>query len=459
MSPAAGVESVCFERFLSPQQKQISSTLGGSMSSRRNFFQDAMLFGAGLFGLSAVESTSQASDKNPNRHTLPNTPAKSTVPMITPDVGDLPFELDGATKVFRLKAAPLKQKIVPFKTIDAWGYNGSTPGPTIQVTQGDRVRIHVENALPESTSMHWHGLEVPIEQDGVPFISQKPIAPGETYTYEFTVHQEGTFFYHAHSAMQEMIGLLGMFISHPQSPHTPHVDHDFGIVLQEWAILPNNSVPNTASMEFNWLTFNGLCAPSTTPLVVRLGSRVRLRFVNLGMDHHPIHLHGNQFVITGTEGGRAPESTWYPMNTVLVGVAQAKVVEFEAKYPGAWMIHCHLPHHMMNSMTDLLRDRPIATSATNDADAMQQMESLSRDAGVEHVHHSPIAENANSIPGFPQDAFMEMSMDAAVAKPETHGLPPNWTAGMMGMMSMVRVLPTNEYDEIQRLIHEHKSNS
>jgi manganese oxidase len=429
------------------------------MSSRRNFFQDAMLFGAGLFGLNAVESTSHASDKNPNRRALPNSPPKPSVPMLTPDVGDLPFELDGATKVFRLKAAPLKQKIVPFKTIDAWGYNGSTPGPTIQVTQGDRVRIHVENALPESTSMHWHGLEVPIEQDGVPFISQKPIAPGETFTYEFTVHQEGTFFYHAHSAMQEMIGLLGMFISHPQTPHTPHVDHDFGIVLQEWAILPNNSVPNTASMEFNWLTFNGLCAPSSTPFVVRLGSRVRLRFVNLGMDHHPIHLHGNQFVITGTEGGRAPESTWYPMNTVLVGVAQAKVVEFEAKYPGAWMIHCHLPHHMMNSMTDLLRDRPIATSATNDADAMQQMESLSRDAGVEHVHHSPIAENANSIPGFPQDAFMEMSMDAAVAKPETHGLPPNWSAGMMGMMSMVRVLPTNEYDEIQRLIHQHKSNS
>ena len=120
-------------------------------------------------------------------------------------------------------------------------------------------------------------------------------------------------------------------------------------------------------MEFNWLTFNGLSAPMTTPLIVRLGSRVRLRFVNLGMDHHPIHLHGNQFVITGTEGGRAPESTWYPTNTVLVGVAQAKVIEFEAKYPGAWMIHCHLPHHMMNSMTDLLRRRQIQTADTNDA--------------------------------------------------------------------------------------------
>jgi len=430
-------------------------------SSRRNFFQDAMLFGAGLFGLGArlegAITTERLGDKNSGPKT-PSVPPKPSVPMLSPDVPDLPFELDGATKVFHLKAAPHKQKIVPFKTIDAWGYNGSSPGPTIQVTQGDRVRIHVENALPESTSMHWHGLEVPIEQDGVPFISQKPIAPGETFTYEFTIHQAGTFFYHAHSAMQEMIGLLGMFISHPQNPHTPHVDHDFGIVLQEWAILPNNSVPNTANMEFNWLTMNGVAAPMTTPLVVRLGTRVRLRFVNLGMDHHPIHLHGNQFVITGTEGGRAPESTWYPTNTVLVGVAQSKVVEFDAKYPGAWMIHCHLPHHMMNSMMDLLADRQIQTADTTDAGALSQMETLARDIGVEHIHHSPIAENANSIPGFPQDAFMEMSMDAAVSKPETHGLPSNWSAGMMGMMTMVRVLPDAEYDEIQRLIGKRKPN-
>jgi FtsP/CotA-like multicopper oxidase with cupredoxin domain len=337
------------------------------------------------------------------------------------------------------------------------GLQRELPGPTIQVTEGDRVRILFENRLPESTSLHWHGLEVPIDQDGVPWISQKPVPPGGTYSYEFTVHQEGTFFYHAHSAMQEMIGLIGLFIAHPQSPHYPQVDHDYGMVLQEWAVLPDNTVPNTASMEFNWLTFNGLSAPAITPILARLGSRVRLRFVNLGMDHHPIHLHGHQFVITGTEGGRAPESTWYPTNTVLVGVAQAKVVEFEAKYPGAWMIHCHLPHHMMNSMMDLLRDRPIETADTTEARALRQMETLAAEIGVEHVHPSPIADNAASVPGFPQDAFMEMGMDAAVAKPETYGLPPNWSAGMMGMMTMVRVLPDQQYDEIQARIREHKA--
>jgi manganese oxidase len=422
--------------------------------SRRNFFQDAMLFSAGLSGLStrldaAINENMKERSGAKRRSTSPATPP---LPMHAPDLPDLRFELDGAVKVFRLKAEPLKLKIAPFKTIDAWGYNGSCPGPTIQITQGDRVRIVFENNLPESTSLHWHGLEVPIDQDGVPFISQKPVPPGGTYTYEFTVHQEGTFFYHAHSAMQEMIGLLGMFIAHPKIAHTPRVDHDYGIVLQEWAVLPNNTVPNTSSMEFNWLTFNGRSAPATTPLLVRLGSRVRLRFVNLGMDHHPIHLHGHQFVITGTEGGRAPESTWYPTNTVLVGVAQAKVVEFEAKYPGAWMIHCHLPHHMMNSMMDLLRDRQIQTADSTDPRALSQMETLARSIGVEHVHHSPISDNANSVPGFPQDAFMEMGMDAAVAKPETHGLPSNWSAGMMGMMTMLRALPDAEYDEIQSLI-------
>jgi FtsP/CotA-like multicopper oxidase with cupredoxin domain len=391
--------------------------------SRRNFFQDALVLSAGLFGLKADAAT-RSQDKPKRPTAAPISREHPPIPMFAPDLADLPCKLDGTTKVFRLTAEPVQLKIAPFKTIDAWGYNGSCPGPTIQITQGDHVRVVFENNLPESTSLHWHGLEVPLDQDGVPFISQKPVPPGGSFTYEFTVHQEGTFFYHAHSAMQEMIGLIGMFIAHPKTAYTPPVAHDYGIVLQEWAVLPNNSVPNTSSMEFNWLTFNGRSAPATTPLLARLGSRVRLRFVNLGMDHHPIHLHGHQFVITGSEGGRAPESTWYPTNTVLVGVAQAKVVEFEAKYPGAWMIHCHLPHHMMNSMADLLRDRQIQTADSNDPRALRQMETL--------------------------------AMDAAVDKPENYGLPPNWSAGMMGMMTMLRVLPDELYNEIERRILERK---
>jgi FtsP/CotA-like multicopper oxidase with cupredoxin domain len=427
-------------------------------NARRKFFQDAAIFSAGLFGLTARTRAQAPADDAAHSHRAsharhPASRLSETAagpPMVTPDIPDLPHELDGATKVFKLIAEPVKRKIAPFKTIDAWGYNGSCPGPTLQVQQGDRVRVIFENRLPESTSIHWHGLEIPIEQDGVPWISQKPVAPGEKYTYEFTVHQEGTFFYHAHSAMQEMIGQIGFFIAHPEKPYKPRADHDFGVILQEWAVLPSNTVPNTANMEFNWLTFNGVSAPATTPMIARLGSRVRLRVVNIGMDHHPIHLHGHQFVMTGTEGGRAPESTWYPMNTVLVGVAQARVVEFEAKYPGDWMLHCHLPHHMMNSMMDLLHDRMIETADQTDPKALSQMQTLANTVGFEHIHHSPVAENANDVKAFPQDAFMEMGMDQAVAKPETHGLPANWSAGMMGMMTLIRVLPDDQYNAIMR---------
>ena len=442
--------------------------------TRRRFFQDAAFLGAGFLGLSeSLRASAPATDPQTareieeGRHHSPYGDHKRKevqpsgpdpfLPMLTPDVADLPYEMDGSVKVFHLVAEPVTRKIAPYKTIDAWGYNGSLPGPTIQVQQGDRVRVIFENKLPEATSIHWHGLEVPIDQDGAPWISQKPVAPGEKYTYEFTVHQEGTFFYHSHGAMQEMMGMIGFFVAHPERSYKPRADHDFGLVLQEWAVLPNNRVPNTAAMEYNWLTFNGVSAPAVTPMIARLGSRVRIRIINMGMDHHPIHLHGNQFVMTGTEGGRAPESTWYPMNTVLVGVAQARVVEFDAKYPGSWMVHCHLPHHMMNNMMDLLRDRAIETASQTEPQAMSQMATLAKSVPFEHVHPSPIAPNASSVPGFPQDAFMEMGMDDVVAKPEAYGLPPNWSAQMMGMMTLVRVLPDKDYEDMMARIKAARS--
>jgi FtsP/CotA-like multicopper oxidase with cupredoxin domain len=284
--------------------------------TRRKFFQDAAIFGAGLLGMSktlpaesrngAGVASTQDDHSHPGRgqetgeHKSGHAAGGSRdpiLPIVTPDIPDLSHEMDGAVKVFKLVAEPVKRKIAPFKTIDVWGYNGSCPGPTIQVQQGDRVRVVFENHLPESTTLHWHGLEIPIEQDGVPWISQKPVPPGGTYTYEFTVHQEGTFFYHAHSAMQEMIGQIGFFIAHPEESYRPRASHDYGLILQEWAVLPNNTVPNTAAMEYNWLTFNGVSGPAITPMIARLGSRVRLRIVNIGMDHHPIHLHGHQFVM------------------------------------------------------------------------------------------------------------------------------------------------------------------
>jgi FtsP/CotA-like multicopper oxidase with cupredoxin domain len=423
------------------------------MDSRRSFLQVAAAAVASLGGVSRLFGIDtpppggpRSTRPKPTEHSVPVLPR----PVITPDVKDLPFTLDNDIKVFRLVAEAVKRKIAPWKTIDCWGFNGSCPGPTIQVNQGDHIRIVVENRLPESFAIHWHGLEIPYAMDGMPYLSQKPIAPGSVLAYEFTVHQNGTFFYHSHSPMQQMMGMIGMFILHPPRAHAPIVDHDFGIVLQEWALLPNNTVPNTANMEWNWLTFNGICSPMTTPLVVRLGSRVRVRLVNLGMDHHPIHLHGHTFVVTGTEAGRQPETLWGPANTVLVGVAQARDFEFVANNPGEWMLHCHMPHHNMNAMSDLLGDRMMMTADTEDSRALIQMQTLADQVGFQHVHHAPITPDANNVPGFPQDAFMDMGMDEVVAKPENNGLPRNWSAMMMGMMTLLRVLPPDLYDLVMK---------
>jgi hypothetical protein len=349
--------------------------------------------------------------------------ARANALIETPDVPRLPFTLDNGVKVFHLSADVVKTQLLPgMKEMTGWGYNGSVPGPTIEVNEGDRLRIMLHNNLPEATSIHWHGIEVPADMDGVPFISQPPIDPGGMFTYEFTVHQNGTFFYHSHGAMQEMMGMIGLFIIHPKTPHTPYCHKDFGLILQEFALLPNNSVPNAMAMEFNWLTINGKAGPATTPMIVRQGERVRLRVVNIGMDHHPMHIHGHQFYVTGTEGGRIPETAWYPGNTVIVGVAQARDIEFDAVYPGNWMFHCHLPHHMMNQMVSMVGHN------MGGADEAQKKQ----------------------VPGYPQD--MMMIMDKEVAKPQTYGLPVGWTASMMGMMTLVRVLPPAEYDEIQRRI-------
>jgi hypothetical protein len=291
--------------------------------------------------------------------------------------------------------------------------------------------------------------------------------------------------------MQEMLGMIGLFVIHPRRPHAPVVDRDFGLIFQGWAILPNNQTPNTLAMEFNWLTLNGVAGPATTPLLVQQGERVRLRLVNLGMDHHPVHLHGNQFWVVGTEAGRIPQSAWIPANTVLVGVAQARDVEFEAKYLGDWMLHCHLPHHMMNHMasmvgpvseppggvgTGLPMERGMGmlhggsalarengpsmgrTLGTGDAEAPVSHLVGSRDGGQQedggehgaHAGHIIAAPNARQVPGFPQD--MHMVMDEPFAdKPECWGLRPSWTAGMMGMMTLVRVLPPELFDRIAEL--------
>lgn len=452
-------------------------------TNRRAFFSRLAVASSGLAGMRLMARTA----------TSPRQPALFE----TPDSPKLPWTMSGGWKEFHLVADVVRTEFLPGRPVDAWGYNGTVPGPVIEANEGDKVRIVVDNHLPEATSMHWHGLEIPVGMDGVPGVVQDPIAPGERFIYEFELNQNGTFFYHSHMPMQEMMGMIGFFIIHPRVPHDPPVDKDFGIILQEWAILPNNTVPNTLAMEYNWLTMNGKAGPATTPLIAKTGDRVRVRLVNLGMDHHPIHLHGNTFSVTGSEAGRIPQSAWAPANTVLVGVAQARDIEFDAKYPGDWMLHCHMPHHGMNQMASMVgpMTRPGSGMGTGGGmdegmGMLRQGNALSESAGpslgrglgiasdaerpvsnmsaqnmpdhnmqghnmqghdMSGMHHQMGASPSTSrVPGYPQDMWMVMDDDYA-SKPECFGLRPGWTGGMMGMMTLIRVLPPDLYDKIQAL--------
>jgi len=391
------------------------------MSERRDFFKRVASVGAAFWAQGAPAQT----------------PPGRNLPVETPDLPKITHRMVDGWKEFHLTAEPVRFEIVPGRFVDGWGYNGSVPGPTFEINQGDKVRVVFHNHLPEPTAVHWHGFEVPMQMDGSVGLGQDPVPPGGRFVYEFTLNQHGNLFYHSHFPMQEMMGMVGFFIVHPKTPYAPHVDRDFGVVMQEWAILPNNTVPNTLAMEFNWLTFNGRSGPDCTPMLVRQGERVRIRLLNLGMDHHPIHLHGHQFFVTGTEGGRIPEPSWFPENTVLVGVAQIRTIEFEAKNIGDWMVHCHLPHHMMNQMIPLVG--PVAR------------ESMHAEHTAGPLGFYPVDDPAKrAVPGYPQD--MWMTMDAMYDKPQNFGLRKGWTGGMMGMMTMVRVLPPDLYDQIQARI-------
>ncbi len=405
-------------------------------------------------------------------------------PVVTPDLRKLPFQMKGKIKEFHLVAQHTRREFLPGAWMDVWGYNGSMPGPTIEAVEGDRVRIVVHNKLPESTTVHWHGLDVPNRMDGVHGLTQDPIKPGATYTYEFTLHQNGTFFYHSHGPMQEGMGMAGLFIIHPKKAYEPVVDHDFALLIQEWAILPNATIPNTASMEFNWFTLNGRSAPYITPLVVKLGTRVRIRMVNMSViDHHPMHLHGHTFWVTGTEAGRIPESAWLPGNNVLIGVAQAREVEFIANNPGDWILHCHMFHHMMNHMTSMVgpmsshqRGMPAGNDMASGMGMIKRGPALAEEHGPSmgrglgeqtgndravrtgpqggHGGHGGGGDDPGyRVPGYPQDMMDMHGMYSEAQlrklnKPETRGMRKMWYMGVEALHTIVRVLPAELYDKV-----------
>ncbi len=280
-------------------------------------------------------------------------PGRDYTPVITPNGSTLPFKVVNGVKVFHLTAGITKHTFSSGLESECWGYNGSTPGPTIEALQGDRVRIYVTNHLPAPTTIHWHGIVLPAGMDGVSGLSQPPIPVNATFKYEFDLPHHGTFMYHTHhdEMVQQGLGLMGMFVVHPRIA-TRRPDRDFVLLAAEWLVRIGTTRPDPNEMlEFNLFTFNGKVFPDTEPLQMQLGERIRIRFGNLSaMSHHPIHVHGLRWRVVATDGGDiAPDGQW-PEATVLVPVGTTRTVEFVADNPGDWAMHCHMTHHVMNQM-------------------------------------------------------------------------------------------------------------
>ena len=329
------------------------------MVSRRQF-----LLGAGAAGLAVstatvskvamaalpeIISTTSADTQSP---LVPST-GRPYDPVVTMNGWTLPWRMRNGVKEFHLVAEPVVRELAPGMKAHLWGYNGQSPGPTIEVVEGDRVRIYVTNRLPEHTSIHWHGQRLPNGMDGVTGLNQPAIKPGKTFVYEFEAKRAGTFMYHPHAdeMTQMAMGMMGFWVTHPKNPKFMPVDRDFVFLLNAYDIDPGSFTPRINTMlDLNLWTFNSRVFPGISPMVANKGDRVRIRVGNLTMTNHPIHLHGHEFEVTGTDGGWVPPTARWPEVTTDVAVGQMRAVEFIADAPGDWAFHCHKSHHTMNAM-------------------------------------------------------------------------------------------------------------
>jgi FtsP/CotA-like multicopper oxidase with cupredoxin domain len=308
-----------------------------------------LLLGSAASVLAGKLSLDEASAQTPDAQSASS---QDYVPVITPNGRTLPWRMRDGVKEFHLIAEEVDHEFAPGTRIKAWGYNGSTPGPTIEAVEGDLVRFYVTNKLGEPTTIHWHGLLLPFGMDGVAGLTQPSIKPGETWVYEFPLTQHGTHMYHPHAdeMIQMAMGMMGMFIIHPRTAEANPVTRDYALLLHNWAIHPGTYRPDPSIMtEFDLWTINSKVFPAIESLVAQTGERVRVRIGNLSMWNHPIHMHGAQFEVTGSDGGRRPQAQWRKEVTEIVGVGQTRDLEFTA-VPGDWPIHCHMSHHTMNAM-------------------------------------------------------------------------------------------------------------
>jgi FtsP/CotA-like multicopper oxidase with cupredoxin domain len=351
------------------------------MLTRRQFFRGAgAAMAAGSVNKYALAALPEIVSTNTTGTQAPLQPpnGRPYQPVATLNGWSLPWRMHNGIKEFHLVAEPVIREIAPGMKAHLWGYNGQSPGPTIEVVEGDRVRIFVTNRLSEHTSIHWHGQRLPNGMDGVSGLTQPAIKPGQTYVYEFQAQRAGTFMYHPHAdeTTQMAMGMMGLWITHPRDPQLLRVDRDYAFLLNAYDISPGSYTPKVSTMlDFNLWTFNSRAYPGIDPMVARLGERVRIRAGNLTMTNHPIHLHGHEFVVAGTDGGWIPPAARWPEVTTDIGVGQMRAIEFTASAPGDWAFHCHKSHHTMNAMA---HDVP-NMNGVDQSDVAKQIASLMPD--------------------------------------------------------------------------------
>ncbi|MDP3275061.1 MAG: copper oxidase [Deltaproteobacteria bacterium] len=375
---------------------------------RRNFVSMGALVTGAAAILRGTKASGQAQPRANLQGQTPSVRAREILPgqpaVVTPNGVTLPWRIIDGVKVAHMVAEEFEHEFAPGLRARVWGYNGHTPGPTIEAIEGDRLRIYVTNHLPEFTTVHWHGLILACGQDGVSGLTQRPIPPGETYVYEFDLRYPGTYMYHPHydEMTQIAMGMHGMFIVHPRRLRGPRVDRDFVLMTHEWKIDAGARRPNPNAMaDFNVLTFNSKSFPATSPLVVGRGERVRIRLGNLSpMDHHPIHIHGVNFKLTATDGGYVPESAQHPETTQLVQTGSAKVIEMVFEESGDWAMHCHMTHHGMMQMGHNAPNTVGARTGTLDRRMSRVMPDFMTmgATGMGGMGEMPMPVPANSLP-------------------------------------------------------------
>lgn len=272
---------------------------------------------------------------------------------------ELAPRIESGVKVFDLDTSVIRWTILPGVAVDAYAFNRQVPGPTLRFRQGDRVRINVTNRLPESTTVHWHGLILPNVMDGPAHITQEPIENRGLYRYEFTAVQSGTYFYHSHDHIdrQQSLGLYGAMIIAPAVPDPSiEADHEYILQLQEWLMREGLTYPAMPmdGAQPNYFTINGRAYPATDTIHMRVGETLKVRFIGSNSGFiHPMHIHGGPFQVVAVDGETLQPSARYQADTVNVGPGQRYDVIWKAREPGKWLIHCHIAHHTTNNNVEM----------------------------------------------------------------------------------------------------------